>query len=326
MLQSGLKKTSELISSQLSEILEGEPEELYYLMRDYPLRGGKHIRPFLCLQAAEAVGGNPEDALPFALAVELVHNFTLVHDDIEDKAKTRRGKECLHIEHGDAKAINAGDGLFAIAFEVLHSAELPPETICEAGELLASTTTRMCEGQALDISWQESKHVPSEREYLEMVYGKTGVLLAASLELGALAGGATPEQREILEEFGSSLGIAFQIQDDVLDLVGDESLVGKTLGNDIIDGKRTLISIHAMNKAKPVDEKRMREILDSPKNTKSEIKECIALFEKYNSIAYAEKVARELVNESKKRIDALPPSDAKKTFLELAEFVVNREL
>jgi len=326
MLKSGLKETASLISKHLSEILEGTPKELYGLMRDYPLRGGKHIRPFLCLQAAEVLGGKAEDALSFALAAELLHNFSLVHDDIEDKSETRRGEPCLHLLHGDALAINAGDGLFALAFQVLHSAELPAEKVCEASALLADTATEMCEGQSLDIAWQNEKHIPSEKEYFGMVYEKTGTLLAASLELGAIAAGGNEKDREILHDFGSSLGIAFQIQDDILDLVGDESVVGKTLGNDIIDGKRTLIAIHAMEKAKPSDSKRIRQILDAPRNTKSEIKECIELFSKYNAIDYARNVARGLVRESKKRIDSLPPSDAKKTFLELADYVINREL
>lgn len=325
MLNSGLKENSKLISEQISEILDGKPKELYELMKDYPLRGGKKIRPFVCIQSALAVGGKSDDAVPFALAVELIHNFTLIHDDIEDGSKTRRGEACLHRLHGTALAINAGDGLFSTAFEVLHTSELSAEVVCEASSLLAQTCTTMCEGQALDIAWQNTKHIPTSKEYIEMIYGKTGVLLAAAFELGAIAGGASDAERELLSEFGSSLGIAFQIRDDLLDLSGKEALVGKTLGNDIIDGKRTLVAIHAMEHANPKDAKRIRHILDSRDNSKEEIDECITLFEKYGSITYAKSVAVSLVKESKKRIDSLPPTDAKKIFLELADYVINRE-
>ncbi len=325
MLQSGLREASELVSSELAGLLKGEPEELYKLMSDYPLRGGKSIRPFLCLQGAEVVGGERKDAMPFALAAELLHNFSLVHDDIEDGSRTRRGEPCLHLLHGEPLAINAGDGLFSLAFEALHSSSLPTDVVCEASSLLAATATTMCEGQALDIQWQKEKHFPSEKEYLNMIYKKTGVLIATSLELGAIAGGGKAEEREILREFGSSLGIAFQIQDDLLDLTGDEKVVGKSLGNDVVTGKRTLVAIHAMEKANPRDMKRMREILDSRENSRKETDECIKLFREYGAIDHAKKTASSLVHESEKRVDALPPSDAKKTLLELAEFVVKRE-
>ena len=216
---------------------------------------GKRIRPLLCLMACEAVGGNPVDAIPAAAAVEILHNFSLVHDDIEDGDKTRRHRPTLWTLWGVPQAINVGDGMFALAFRALLR-EGRSKTDDAAATVIFDRTlaatdrfARMCvaltEGQHLDLSFEERTDV-TVADYLQMIQGKTAALIAGSSALGALFGGADARQVECLDRFGLNVGLAFQIQDDILGIWGDPAVTGKAAGNDILRRKKTLPLIYAL--------------------------------------------------------------------------------
>lgn len=240
------------------ERFDRQPAELYE-PNNYILDiGGKRLRPVLVLLGCELAGGRAEDALPAALAVEYFHNYTLIHDDIMDNARLRRGRETAHIRFGLNQAILAGDVLMIYAYEYLgrYDDALSAALI----RVMNCTAIEVCEGQSMDLSF-ETRPAVSEGEYLEMIRLKTSVLLAAALKMGALAGGAVPEQAEALYRYGENLGLAFQMQDDLLDTYGDEQ-VGKQIGGDILLNKRTLLLIHALESAKTRGDNRLRQWLD----------------------------------------------------------------
>jgi geranylgeranyl diphosphate synthase type I len=204
-------------------------------------RGGKLLRPALCLLCCEAAGGEVEAALPAAAALELLHNFTLIHDDVEDVSTQRHGRQTLWRLRGEAQAINAGDGMFALAHETLlrlSERGLPAERVLRAVSMFDAAALRLCEGQHLDLAHAGRDHVTPD-EYLAMIEGKTAALLAASCGIGALLGGASKNVVEALYEFGRRLGLAFQVCDDELGIWGDPSETGKPAGEDLRNGKKS---------------------------------------------------------------------------------------
>ena len=202
---------------------------------------GKRIRPLLVTLTAEAVGGDWQKALPAAAAVELLHNFSLIHDDIEDASLLRRGRSTVWAKWGNALAINAGDAMFALAFEALHRLEktVGLESTLRAGTALTDTCLQLTGGQHLDITYEDADALPLE-SYWPMVTGKTAALLSACVQIGAICAGAESPTLEFLSRFGYSLGLGFQIQDDWLGIWGDESQTGKSNASDLAAGKKSL--------------------------------------------------------------------------------------
>ncbi len=209
---------------------------------------GKRIRPLLTLLSAEAQSGAYEAALPFAAAVEILHNFSLVHDDIQDQSDLRRGRLTVYKLWGVPQAINAGDALFTYSHAALRRAKLPAEDLVTAWQIFDDTCLALTRGQYLDMSFETRDQV-SVAEYFEMIGGKTAALLGAAAELGALAAGATPAQRLHFREYGRHLGLAFQVRDDILGIWGDESVTGKSAATDIITRKMTLPVLHGMEQS-----------------------------------------------------------------------------
>lgn len=212
------------------------------------LARGKRIRPLLCLLACEAAGGDPRQALPAACALELVHNFSLVHDDIEDHSQTRRGRRAVWDLWGVAQAINVGDGLFVLAQMALHRlhANGVPLQRCQAAAFaLDKACLALCEGQFQDMAFEDRAHVDL-RHYLVMIRNKTAALLAASAQLGAIVATGDPEQTELYFRFGENLGMAFQIQDDILGIWGEEPITGKSTATDLRDKKKTLPVVYTL--------------------------------------------------------------------------------
>ncbi len=217
-------------------------------MQPAVVNSGKRIRPIACLLACQAVGGAAEDALPAAAAVELLHNFSLIHDDVEDDSPTRRHRPTVWALWGVPQAINAGDAMFTLARLALHGLAgqaLAPAAALTACAIFDQACLRLTEGQYLDMSFEGRLDVSVE-EYLLMIEGKTAALLGASLELGALAGGADQETRRHLARFGRDLGLAFQMQDDILGIWGDEAITGKSAASDILARKKSLPVVHAL--------------------------------------------------------------------------------
>ncbi len=212
------------------------------------LPAGKRLRPLLLLLSCEAQGGNWQQALPAAAALELLHNFTLIHDDIEDGDRFRRGRECLWVVWGLPQGLNAGDTLFALAYAAflrLNQTGLPPVLILEALQRFNATILRITEGQYLDMGFEARLDVGVEA-YLEMISGKTAALIALACELGGLLAQAPAERVAALAEFGRALGMAFQIEDDLLGLWGDPQRTGKPVGSDLLRRKKSLPILHGL--------------------------------------------------------------------------------
>jgi geranylgeranyl diphosphate synthase type I len=303
-----------------------EPKAVYGVIWDLLERGGKRFRPVMCMLSCEAVGGDSTKLLPIGASIEMFHEFTLSHDDIEDNSEMRRGKPCLHKTYGVPIAINAGDGLFAMVWETSLLLEMPAKKIVEAQRILADAFRRVLEGQGIEIDWYRNNAWGiTEEDYSRMVAGKTGALIAASCEVGAFLGGGKKRQRKILREFGNAVGIAFQIQDDILNIAGTAEKYGKEIGGDISEGKRTLMVIHALQKASPEDKSRLTSILDERTKNQQKISEAIEILKKYGSHEYARKQAEKLVVKAKKGLEKLPQTEARDKLLQLADFFINRE-
>ncbi len=226
--------------------LEQQPARLYDPIRYTLAMGGKRIRPVVCLTTCEMFGVQPEKALPAALSLELFHNFTLLHDDIMDKAEKRRNRDCVHIKWNENVAILSGDAMQILAFDCLRN--LPDSILRESLTLFNRTALEVCEGQQFDMDFEQQDLV-TETDYLNMIRLKTGVLLAASLKLGAIAAEASAADADHLYDMGIHIGIAFQLQDDLLDVYGDTATFGKNIGGDITTNKKTYLLIQALKRA-----------------------------------------------------------------------------
>ena len=306
------------IEDELSSITpDNLGEASVYLTR----AGGKMLRPGLTLIVAEAVDGKRESALKTGAAIELIHTFSLIHDDIMDDDDMRRGKPSVHKVWGDDVAILAGDTLFSKAFEmIITSKDTTPEQNNKALATVADACLKICEGQALDMGFEERFDV-TEDEYMEMIFKKTGALIAAATKSGAIMGGASQEVIDAMYEYGRLIGLAFQIQDDYLDLASDEETLGKPIGSDIGKGKMTIIAIKGLASD---DSGRLLEILKDDENSQEDIDEAIEILSKCGAIEYARNLALDSVNQAKQSLDILPDSSSKQILLDIADFVLER--
>ncbi len=237
--------------------LHGAPEELHHACRYVLTGGGKRLRAVLVLLSAEAVGGTAALALDAAAAIEIMHNFTLVHDDVMDHARTRRGRPTVHVRWNLNTALLTGDTLLAVAYKrLLHTRQVAD---CGIARLFTQGVIDVCEGQALDMEYEKRDNV-SVREYFTMIEKKTGRLISTATELGACIGGGTAKQARTLRRFGHYLGRAFQLQDDMLDVFGNEEELGKTIGGDIIEGKRTFLLLTALERARGEDRHLLQKV------------------------------------------------------------------
>lgn len=236
-----------LVNEALPSIVhDAGPDVLYDPVRYVLASEGKRIRPVLLLLTAEAFGAAAQAALPAALAVEVFHNFSLVHDDIMDNADARRGQPTVHVEWDEGTALLTGDLLFALSYDLL--AQVERADLRDMMQVYHQMVERLCTGQALDKDFEERADV-SVDEYLEMVDGKTGALLQATFELGGCIGGASDEKRAHLQRLGRQVGRAFQIKDDLLDLTAESERWGKAVGGDLMEGKKTFIVLRALEEA-----------------------------------------------------------------------------
>jgi geranylgeranyl pyrophosphate synthase len=328
MVEEELKKYSDIINRQIEKIMPRNSElstELYSILWEFFDRGGKRLRPAMAIISYLAVSNKKinDEILNAAAAIEMTHQGTLLHDDVEDDSLERRGKPCVHRIHGIPIAINCGDVLYFKAFVPI--AGLKSES---ARKIFSESVVKVGEGQAYDIYWaQKNIWSITEEDYIKMVERKTGVLIGAACAVGAYVGGANEKVAKALFDFGKSIGIAFQIQDDILNVIGDEKKYGKEIGGDITEGKRTLMVIHAINNANERDRKRLIEILSKHTRDQKEISEAIEILKSTGSIDYAISYAKKLVEKEKKKIQKINFKNKKaaKVLLELADFFINRE-
>jgi len=323
-----LVESTKPVDSFIDEILTPRrPKVLYEASRHLILAGGKRLRPFLTMKACEAVGGNPADAIPFAAAFEILHNFTLVHDDVMDNDPLRRGAPTVHTKWGIPMAILAGDLLFAKVYEAMtvHAPNsLSPRRVKTCIEKTTEATIELCEGQVLDVSFPNTIDV-SEEDYIAMVGDKTSALFRACAEVGAIVGGGKTRQVNALGKFAYEAGIAFQIMDDYLGATADEKTLGKPVGNDIREGKKTLIMIHALRKAKPKQREKILGVLGKHDATPVEIADVNKMLIEIGSLEYALKKGDKYIALAKRRFDALPNTQAKKDLFALVDYFTARK-
>ncbi|MFP8488304.1 polyprenyl synthetase family protein [Gracilimonas sp. Q87] len=260
--------------------LPDSPISLYEPYKYAMAVGGKRIRPLLTLIACGLCEGEIDDALPAALAVEVLHNFTLVHDDIMDSADTRRGEQSVYKKWNENTAILTGDVMFADAYKHLHyygeSDKFSKQEFAAMHHIFSRSIITVCEGQALDMEFVDRIDV-SNKEYLQMIGGKTAALLSGSLEMGAVAAHATHHKRAELAELGYEMGVAFQIQDDLLDAIADPEKFGKRPGGDIYEGKKTYLTILALERADDVEQKIISNTLEQDEPTEEAVEQVLEI-------------------------------------------------
>ena len=323
------RRLASRVNEMLYEWMQGEPTFLYEASSHLLKAGGKRLRPTMLVLSSRVVGGDEASSLPAAAAIELLHNFTLVHDDIMDRDDFRRGLPTVHKIWGEATAILAGDLLFSRSFEMMLrtlDVGVPVERVIEGLKYLAWAATTVAEGQALDMSFEEKEKV-SEMEYLEMVEKKTAALFKASMVIGAVIGGGEDKNISLLGEYGRLLGIAFQIQDDILGVVGDEKVLGKPVGSDIREGKKTIIIIHALENASANEREKILSVLGDQSASREEVQEVIDILRDVGSIDYARskgKMYAEMALSKLREVDPLD-EEAYSMLAELVEFVITRE-
>lgn len=302
---------------------DGEPKEFYASVWELIHRGGKRFRPAFTFLACECVGGRRQDAIEAAAAVELLHNMTLVHDDIEDESELRRGKPCIHKIYGVPTAINAGDAMLIKVFEIANSSKIPLDRRNVLVSRVAKRAYEITWGQAFEFSMWKRK-VFTEEEVIRLLRNKTGALTRLSTESGAISGGGSQEQLDALGEFGETIGVAFQIVDDVLNLTGDEKEYGKEIGGDIREGKKTIMAAHVLKTANSQDRKTFNLLLGKSRISKSEIRRAIGLYNKYDSIQYAKSKANLYLETARKELGRLPSNQARDSLETLSKFLVSR--
>ena len=307
----------------------GRQRYLYAILDEFIARGGKRTRPAMAMLGCEAVGGDPRWALSSGCAIEFFHAAALIHDDIMDGSLLRRGQKCAHIIHGEPLAINAGDyALGLVCTIVVRDPLLEDATKLAVLDVIGEMSERTVEGQALDVGWVRDEIFDlTPADYLDMALGKTGFYSGiAPLKVGAIIAGATEEQTLALEDFGRSVSIAFQIQDDLLNIVGDEQTMGKDYLTDVLESKRTLMVIHCLSTAGAADRQRLVELLRlRQEKTPDQVVEVLALLDGSGSVDFARALAHDLIREGRSFLRVLPPSRARDILGSMAGYFLERD-
>ena len=307
-----------------AQTFDHRPIELYQPIVYTLLLRGKRIRPVLTLMACELFGGDYHDALPQATAIELFHNFTLIHDDIMDDAPIRRGKETVFKKWNANIAILSGDTLFALAYQ--YAMQANKKILPDILHVFNKTAIEVCEGQQYDLNY-ETKNNVTVNEYIEMIRLKTAVLFGASLKIGALIGGASPEDAEHLYAFGLNIGLGFQLKDDLLDTFGDESIFGKQTGGDILTNKKTFLFLHAKELANENDRNELNRLYNiATERTGKKIDKVIGIFKKLGIYEAASQEIDKYFDRGMANLDKIDVEEAIKDKLrEVAHKMIDRE-
>ena len=333
-----VRERRELVNAAIEEELPiVEPERLYEASRYLLDAGGKRLRPTVLLLVADALAdvepmseayrkfpaldGTELDVMAAAVSIEVIQSFTLIHDDIMDDDDLRRGVPSVHRAYDTETAILAGDTLYSKAFEIMLETGATPERCVTALDVLASTCTKICEGQALDVSFEERPDVLPD-EYLEMIENKTAVLYGAAAKVPAVLVGADEETCEALYQYGIDVGRAFQIQDDVLDLTVPSEKLGKQRGSDLVENKQTIITLHARSQGVDVDSLVETETVGDV--TEAEIDDAVERLEAAGSIEYASGKAQELVQRGKDHLSVLPDNESRFLLEQIADYLIER--
>lgn len=306
---------SDFLSYLDSNKINREPKNLYQPIEYILKLGGKRIRPVLTLIAADIFSGDYKKALPAALAVEVFHNFTLVHDDIMDDAPLRRGHETVHEKWDINTGILSGDAMLILAYQYFENYE--PVVFQKLAQLFSKTALEVCDGQQLDVDFETRNDVTID-EYIKMITLKTSVLVAAALKMGAIVAKADEKEAQHLYNYGLNLGIAFQLQDDYLDTYGDPETFGKQVGGDIIENKKTFLYLKALEVANNTDKENLIAFYnEKQKNITEKISAVSAIFSKNNIPNYTHELIEYYTNKAFESLTFLNISDTAKKGLRL---------
>ena len=323
-LQEQLAAAGARINPVLEELLpRGHDDYLSEAVWHHLDTGGKRVRPAICLLACERLGGDPDRALPFAAAVEILHNMLLVHDDLEDGDTIRRDRETVWVRFGAANAINVGDYMLGVAYGAVLSSPVDAEVRARLAWAFTDAFVTTCRGQALDLNCRARPDLTVE-DYLEMVTLKTGRYLALGMVGGAIVAGLGSEAVAPIEELGGSMGAAFQIRDDVIDLTAGKGRGGVT-GNDIREGKASILYAHALAHARPEERERLVAVMARPRQetTDGDVAWVRDLYGRLGSLEFARAQAERLVEQAFATIEGMPTGD-KGFFRRLTRYMVSR--
>jgi geranylgeranyl diphosphate synthase type II len=302
-------------------IHKNEPRTLYEPVQYVLSGGGKRIRPLLVILSCEAVGGDVSQAMHAAVAIEILHNFTLVHDDIMDNASSRRGRATVHKKWDNNIAILVGDELVALAYRELLKTQSP--SIPRVADIFTEGVVEVCEGQTFDKEFETRKDVSLD-EYLLMIGKKTGKMVSVASEIGAVIGGGSEKEIRALTSYGTNIGRAFQIQDDLLDIIADEEEFGKTIGGDIVEGKKTYLLIQAYARARGADKKMIRSIIIHGGTSRRNISAVRDIYERWGVIDMAKKAVAQNIQRASLQLAHLKRSGAREMLAWFSEMLLNR--
>jgi len=326
-----LENQRTIIDAEIARVMpkDSPAQELYTAQKRFIDEGGKRWRPIMCMLVHQALGGTADRVLPFAAGLELVHNFSLIHDDIEDGDRSRRGRPTVWVVYGTAKAINIGDSLLNKAYECVGRLEekgFSAEMTLVSLRMLCRSMILLSEGQAMEMDFRNRWDV-SEAEYMEMVWRKTGILVATAAAGGAYLAGAGESIVRGMMDYGKLIGPAFQITDDVLNVAGEYGKYKKEIGGDIREGKKTLMVIHLLRRLPSRQRARVEAILAKPRRrtTREDCRYVADLMKKHGSIGHAREVAEQKLSEAKTKLMVLPESAYRDRLLELTDFLVRRD-
>ena len=292
-----LQERISTIDEALDEALKlGEQPKLLEAMRHLPIAGGKRLRPALVMLITEAVDGDSARSLPFGISLEIIHNFTLVHDDIMDQDDLRRGVKTVHNVYGQSSAINAGDALLARAFEILTTIELENDKLLNLIHEVARMVRQLGEGQQSDLDFEDQLEITAD-EYLGMIEKKTGLMFMMAAKGGAVIGNGSDEQVEAMAEYGRLLGIGFQIWDDVLDIKRSKDM--KSYGSDIKAGKKTLMMVYAFEHASEDDKVQLNQIVGNRTASDDDINLAIEILNRSGAVDYTQNLAEEYADKAR---------------------------
>ena len=320
-----IEQNAKTVNKYLNSKLKGNPKKLYDAAGHLIVNGGKRLRPYMVIRSCQILKGKVSNAMPAASAVEMVHNFSLVHDDIMDNDEMRHGVPTVHKKFGMPIAILAGDVLFSKAFQVITDSKLSTSATTQLVSRLSKACVDICEGQLLDVKMAEERKIPSQAEYITMIDKKTAALFDVSCAMGAICATNKPKDISNLSSFGRNLGIAFQITDDLIGVMGDPKITKKPVGNDLREGKKSLPILMAIKLAKGNDKKIILKAFGNSKVSRNDLNKAVGAIHtlgieenvRKQALKYAEKAEKSLLKYS---------GPAKTELISLLDFVVKRSV
>ena len=320
-----IENNAKIVNKYLNSKLNGNPKKLYDAAGHLIVNGGKRLRPYMVIRSCQILGGKSSTAMIAASAVEMVHNFTLVHDDIMDNDEMRHGVPTVHKKFGMPIAILAGDVLFSKAFQIISESKLSPNANTHLISRLAKACVDVCEGQLLDIKMADEKRIPTAAEYITMIGKKTAALFDVSCAMGAICATNKPKDISNLSTFGRNLGIAFQITDDLIGVMGDPKVTKKPVGNDLREGKKSLPILMAIKLAKGNEKKTILKAFGNSKISKKDLNKAVEVI---RSLGIEEKVRNQALKYAEKSEKSLIKykGTAKVELVALLDFVVKRSV